>query len=120
MNLPMTQMAEAAGAASDLLKALAHPHRLMILCRLVQGEASVRELAGLLALRDSTTSQHLALLRREGLIRPRRDAQTIWYSIASSQARAVMETLFRLYCHADPACIADGGRPAALMTSQEA
>ena len=102
MNFQLAEMAEATGRATSLLKALAHPHRLMILCRLVQGEASVGELAALLDLRGSTTSQHLALLRRDGLIRPRRDAQSIRYAIASDEAREVMHTLFRLYCNADP------------------
>ena len=91
-------MALAAGAATELLKALANPHRLMIVCRLVEGERSVGELAAALGLRDSTVSQHLAVLRRERLVRARRDAQTIWYSLASKPARAVLETLFRIYC----------------------
>ncbi len=99
-------MAEAAGAAAELLKTLANSHRLMIVCRLVAGEHSVGELAAALDLRDSTVSQHLAVLRRERLVRARRDAQTIWYSLASKPARTVIETLFRLYCAPPPA----GGR----------
>ncbi|HUA77936.1 MAG TPA: metalloregulator ArsR/SmtB family transcription factor [Acetobacteraceae bacterium] len=95
-------MAEAAGAAAELLRTLANPHRLMIVCRLVEGEHSVGELASALELRDSTVSQHLAVLRRERLVRARRDAQTIWYSLASKPARAVLETLFRLYCAPPP------------------
>lgn len=91
-------MSKAADAATALLKTLANPHRLMIVCCLVEGEHSVGELAGALALRDSTVSQHLAVLRRERLVRARRDAQTIWYSLTSNPARAVLETLFRLYC----------------------
>ena len=97
-------MATAAGQASDLLKSLASPHRLMILCRLIQGEAAVRDLAALLGLRESTVSQHLGLLRRDGLVRTRRDGQTIWYSIASDEAQAVMETLFRLFCLPNAGC----------------
>ncbi|MDA8049190.1 MAG: metalloregulator ArsR/SmtB family transcription factor [Rhodospirillales bacterium] len=91
-------MERAAGAASELLKALANPHRLMIVCRLVEAEQSVGELAEGLGIRDSTVSQHLALLRRDRLVNARRDGQTIWYSIASEPARAVLEALFRVYC----------------------
>ena len=98
MKIEAARMAIAAGAAADLLRTLANPHRLMIVCRLVEGEHSVGELAAALDLRCSTVSQHLAVLRRERLVRARRDAQTIWYSLASKPARAVLETLFRLYC----------------------
>lgn len=98
MKLNAAGMERAAGAASELLKALANPHRLMIVCRLVDGERSVGQLAEALGLRDSTVSQHLALLRRDRLVSARRDGQTIWYSIASEPARAVLEALFRSYC----------------------
>lgn len=96
-------MARAAGRASDLLKAIGHPHRLMLLCRMLDGERSVGELAAALGIRESTTSQHLALLRRDGLVRPRREAQTIHYSLCSEEARRVMTTLFELYCPAPAA-----------------
>ena len=91
-------MHSAAGAASDLLKALANRHRLMILCQLIGQERSVGELAAFLGIRDSTVSQHLALMRRDGLVVARRDGQTIWYSISSAPARALLETLYRVFC----------------------
>ena len=91
-------MQAAAAEASELLKALANPHRLMIICQLIERECSVGELAHLLNLRDSTVSQHLALLRKDGLVVPRRDGQMIWYSIASSSARELLATLYRIYC----------------------
>jgi len=91
-------MQNAAGQACDLLKSLANPHRLMILCQLIEGERSVGELAAFLELRSSTVSQHLALLRREGLVAARRDGQTIWYDIASVPAKKILEALFLLYC----------------------
>lgn len=87
-----------ADAASDLLKALANRHRLLILCQLIEGERSVGDLAQFLGIRDSTVSQHLALLRRDGLVAARREGQTIWYSISSSPARALLEALYRVYC----------------------
>lgn len=91
-------MEKAADQASDLLKALANRHRLLIVCQLVDGERSVGELAELLELRDSTVSQHLALLRKDGVVASRRDAQTIYYSIASEPAREVLTTLYRVFC----------------------
>ncbi len=97
-------MRNAAGAASDLLKALANPHRLMIVCQLIDGPRSVGQLAGFLGIRDSTVSQHLALLRRDGLLSATRDGQTVWYAISSPEAKALLETLYRLYCAPTPIC----------------
>ncbi|MCB5944034.1 helix-turn-helix transcriptional regulator [Acidocella sp. KAb 2-4] len=98
MNIDPNLMHSAADQASDLLKSLANSHRLMILCQLLEGERSVGELAAFLDLRSSTVSQHLALLRREGLVVARREAQTIYYDIASQPARRILETLFELFC----------------------
>lgn len=98
MNVDPELMQTAAGQASELLKSLANPHRLMILCQLLEGERAVGDLAAFLDLRSSTVSQHLALLRRDGLVTPRRDAQNIYYGIASGPARRILETLYDLYC----------------------
>ncbi len=87
-----------ASKASALLSAMCNEKRLMLLCRLVQGERSVNELAESLKAPQSTISQHLALLRREGLVQARRDAQTQFYSLAGDDARAILETLQSLYC----------------------
>lgn len=97
-------MHAAAGEASDLLKALANRHRLLIICQLVDGERSVGELAAFLGIRDSTVSQHLALLRKDGLVAARREGQTIWYSISSGPARELVVTLYRIYCEPIAAC----------------
>lgn len=87
-----------AGDAAQLLKALANERRLQVLCLLAGGERSVGELQGLLDLGQSALSQHLAVLREEGLVQTRRDAQTIYYSLAHGPAAAVMETLHGIYC----------------------
>ena len=86
------------------LRSLGNRHRLLILCQLTEGERSVGDLAAFLGLRDSTVSQHLSLLRRDGLVRARRDGQTIWYSIASPPARRVLETLFEIFCKPASLC----------------
>jgi DNA-binding transcriptional ArsR family regulator len=98
MKMKIDAMKEAADLASELLKALSNRHRLLIICQLIDGERSVGDLAELLDLRDSTVSQHLALLRKDGLVSARRDAQTIYYSIASDPAREILTTLYRVYC----------------------
>ena len=91
-------MERAADEASNLLKALANRHRLLIICQLIDRERSVGELAEFLDLRDSTVSQHLALLRKDGLVSARRDAQTIFYSIASEPAREILKALYQVFC----------------------
>lgn len=98
MKIQANDMLAAADQASALLKALANRHRLIVICQLIERERSVGELAALLKLRSSTVSQHLALLRRDGLVTARRDGQTIWYSIGSAPARELVGTLYRAYC----------------------
>ncbi len=98
MKMNIDVMKAAADSASELLKALANRHRLLIVCQLIDGERSVGDLAEFLGLRDSTVSQHLALLRKDGLVVARRDAQTIYYSIASDPAREILTALYRVYC----------------------
>ncbi len=88
--------------ASDLLKALGNEHRLVIRCELMGGEKSVGALVRRVGLSQSALSQHLARLRRDELVQTRRAAQTIYYSLADRRARALFETLARLYgCGAD-------------------
>ena len=95
------EMRAAVDQAGELMKALSSPHRLLILCRLIDGEKSVGQLAEFLGIRDSTVSQHLALLRRDGIIANRRDGQTIWYRIESESAREVVSVLYAHYCAPD-------------------
>jgi DNA-binding transcriptional ArsR family regulator len=92
------RMAEQAKRAADLLKALAHENRLMILCILSQGEKSVSELEQLLSLRQPTVSQQLARLRADGLVATRRDGKTIHYSLASEEARVVLAAVYAVFC----------------------
>ncbi len=84
--------------ACTLLKSIGNEHRLMVLCELADGERSVGELVRLVGLSQSALSQHLARLRRDNLVRTRREAQTIFYSVASDEALAVLDRLHALYC----------------------
>jgi DNA-binding transcriptional ArsR family regulator len=83
--------------ASRLLAAMANEKRLMILCVLHEGERSVNELVDLLRSRQSTISQHLALLRRDGLVESRRHGQTQVYSLSGEDARCVLAALYSHY-----------------------
>jgi DNA-binding transcriptional ArsR family regulator len=111
MKMNVEDMLAAADEASELLKALANRHRLIIVCQLIDQERSVGELAALLKVRDSTVSQHLALLRKDGLVKARREGQTIWYSIASGPARELVRTLYQAYC-GPPRAEKTAGKPA--------
>ena len=79
-------------------KLMANPHRLMILCHLLDTELSVSELNRHLPLSQSALSQHLAVLRNAGLVQTRREQQTIFYSLASKEVRALMATLHEQFC----------------------
>lgn len=92
------EMAQHAAAAAELLKALAHPARLLVMCRLVDGEASVGELQQQIGLSMSALSQHLAVLRELALVNTRRQSQTIFYSLADGPALGVMQALYDAYC----------------------
>ena len=94
---PAAMRAHAADAAR-LLKVLANDKRLMLLCLLVEREHSVGELNARVALSQSALSQHLAVLREDGLVSTRREAQTIYYSLAAGPAQQVIATLHDLYC----------------------
>ncbi|MGD8340357.1 MAG: metalloregulator ArsR/SmtB family transcription factor [Gammaproteobacteria bacterium] len=102
MQMDLDVMQERAGRASQLLSAMSNEKRLMILCQLVEGERSVGELAERLGVRQSTISQHLALLKKDGFVESRRDAQSQIYSLAGVEAQAVLEALYGLYCTGRP------------------
>lgn len=93
-----TAMAAQAELASDLLRAMAHPQRLRVLCLLVEGERSVGDINREIDLSQSALSQHLARLREAGLVATTRSAQTIVYSLVPGPAAAVVETLHREMC----------------------
>lgn len=92
------EMASHAGAAAELLKALAHPARLLVLCQLVEGERSVSELQPMTGLSMSALSQHLSVLREMALVDTRRESQTIFYSMVKGPAMDVLDALYAAYC----------------------
>jgi DNA-binding transcriptional ArsR family regulator len=87
-----------ARGASEFLKALSHESRLMILCLLVDGEKSVSDIEQTLRLRQPAVSQQLARLRADNLVEARRNGKNIYYSIARSEVRDIIEALHRAFC----------------------
>jgi ArsR family transcriptional regulator, virulence genes transcriptional regulator len=87
-----------AQSAAQMLKAIANESRLLILCNLEGKELSVSELNEQVSLSQSALSQHLAVLRKDGLVKTRRESQTIFYSLGDARASEVIRTLHQLYC----------------------
>ncbi|MBV6417224.1 MAG: hypothetical protein CMLOHMNK_01863 [Steroidobacteraceae bacterium] len=102
LSIGAAAMRSHAGDAAGLLKALANERRLMILCLLAEGERPVHEINEMVDLSQSALSQHLAVLRDQGLVRTRREAQAVYYSIEPGPAFEVIRTLHRIYCAPGP------------------
>jgi ArsR family transcriptional regulator, virulence genes transcriptional regulator len=96
--MKLADMLDNSTKAVKLLKAVANEQRLLILCHLLPGELSVGEMNDKLELSQSALSQHLALLRRHKLVTTRKVAQTVYYSINSAEAEALIGLLYQLYC----------------------
>ena len=94
----LQDLAAAAAEAAALLRAMANPQRMLVLCHLADGEQSVGALQGQLGISQSALSQHLAKLRDGELVSTRREAQTVFYSLPDGPVRAVMATLHDIYC----------------------
>lgn len=97
----VTRFESSAAEAARLLRALGNERRLMILCQLADGERSVGELIPLVGLSQSALSQHLAVLREDGIVATRRERQTIWYRLADPAALKVVATLAEIFCPID-------------------
>lgn len=97
----LTLFEQSASRAAALMRLLGHERRMMALCQLAGGELSVGELQDRLAMSQSALSQHLALLREQGVVATRRQGQTIYYRIADPAALRILETLADLFCPAE-------------------
>jgi DNA-binding transcriptional ArsR family regulator len=102
-GIAIDDMQASAGQACDFLRSVSHPQRLLVLCQLSQGEKSVGELATILAMRQSSLSQHLARLKGEGLVKARRDGTMVFYSLARTEVLPVLEALYAVFCKTIPA-----------------
>lgn len=101
--MKIEDMQQTAAKVSGLMKILSSENRLLTLCLLVEGEKSVGTLATLLGLREAAMSQQLSLLRRDGLVKTRRDGQTIYYALARDDIARLMGFLYETYCGSDRA-----------------
>lgn len=97
-NIKPSDMAPMAKEASGLLDAMANEKRLMILCLLLDGEVAVNDLAERIGMNQSALSQQLAKLRALKLVDTRREAQQVYYRLASTKVERVLETLYGIYC----------------------
>ncbi|MDP1520826.1 ArsR/SmtB family transcription factor [Porticoccus litoralis] len=100
-SMDLETLQENATKASALLKSLANPSRLMVLCALVSREHTVTELETLTGLSQSALSQHLARLRDEKIVTTRRDAQRVFYRLSNPNVTAILETMYGIYCGVD-------------------
>lgn len=98
LKVDKLKMQESAGKAVSLLKALASTPRLMVLCQLVEGECTAGELGRQSNLSQSALSQHLATLRKEGVVKTRKKAQTVYYTLDNKDVIEIIKTLHKLYC----------------------
>lgn len=101
--LDAQHLAVHADAAARLLKALANPHRLQVMCLLGDDELSVGELNEQIPLSQSALSQHLKVLRDDGLVRCRRESQTVYYRVATGPALDLIKVLHAHFCSPGPA-----------------
>ena len=102
-SIDLPSMRKHSAGAARLMRSLASPHRLMLLCVLVEGELSVGELNQRVPLSQSALSQHLAVLRREKLVTTRREAQTIYYAVVDGPALSIVRVLHDEFCGAPKA-----------------
>jgi ArsR family transcriptional regulator len=91
-------MRRAADEATGMLRALANPDRLLLLCQLSQGEMSVSELEAVVGIQQPTLSQQLAVLRTQALVQTRREGKQIHYSVKDPKVLAILSSLYGLYC----------------------
>lgn len=102
MTIDISSLKEMQGNAvevSELLKVMAHPERLMVLCQLTQGEVGVGELQSSSSLSQSAFSQHLTVLRKHNLITARKESQQVFYSLADPRVEALIQTLHKVFCN---------------------
>lgn len=97
-TLDIESMRASALQATSVLRTLANPDRLLLLCQLSQGEKSVGELENLLGIVQPTLSQQLGVLRQEEMVNTRRSGKQIYYSVKDPKVLVILNTLYALYC----------------------
>ncbi len=97
------EMVGNASDAADFLKKLANPNRLMIVCALIDGELSVRDLEDTLGLRQPGLSQQIAELREAGFVVGRKESKSVFYRLADDRVADLVSVMHRMFCETQPA-----------------
>lgn len=98
-NMNLKNMRKSAEAVSTLLKSMSHPERLMLLCQLTQGEFCVSDLEKRVGLGQPSLSQQLGILRKDGLVKTRKESKKVFYSVNNEHALAVLKLLYERFCN---------------------
>lgn len=98
IKIEMDEMKKNAEEVAELLRVMAHPERLMVLCQLTQSEMGVRQLQQGSTLSQSAFSQHLTVLRKHGIIQARKESQQVFYRLADSRITALIQSLQNVFC----------------------
>jgi DNA-binding transcriptional ArsR family regulator len=111
-----SRICRSVGEASDLLKSIANPNRLSIVCMLLEGERSVAELESELGIRQPTLSQQLGELREAGVVATRREAKHVYYRVADPRAARVIHTLRDIFSDLETWCAGFPNGPSAGLS----
>lgn len=95
----LEEMKERATEVAELLKTMAHPERLMVLCQLVDGEVSAGQLQESSTLSQSAFSQHLSVLRKNNIVKIRKESQSVFYSLSDKRIEALISSFYTIFCH---------------------
>ena len=96
--MELIDMKERATEVADVLKTMTHPERLMVLCQLVDGEVSASQLQENSTLSQSAFSQHLAVLRKNNIVKVRKESQSVFYSLADARIEALIASFYNIFC----------------------
>ncbi|MCP5076589.1 MAG: helix-turn-helix transcriptional regulator [Psychromonas sp.] len=97
--MELEQLKERASEVSDILKTMAHPERLMVLCQLIDGEVGVGQLQENTALSQSAFSQQLSVLKKHNLVKVRKESQQVFYSLADERIKALIASFHSIFCN---------------------
>lgn len=95
----MNELETRAIEVAEILKMLAHPKRLLILCKLSEGEQKVSDLEHLCKISQSQLSQFLAKMRSDRILETRKDGLFVFYRITDEKMRVLLRSLSNIYCH---------------------
>ncbi len=96
--MKIEDMQKNAKVAAEILKTMAHPDRLLVLCQLTEGEVGAGALQEMSTLSQSAFSQHLSVLRKHGLVKTRKDAQQVFYSLDDPRIQTLLEAMHATFC----------------------